>query len=95
LSIQTVVGYLLNQTPEQSKPPADDNDAITLNEGTSNPDVKGKKKSRKEMAAFSNDDTSTLAEGKGRRDVNGKIMTKRELAAEGALRVIVYSCVVM
>jgi hypothetical protein len=51
--------------------------------------------SKKEMAAFNNEDTSTLVEGKGRRDVHGKIMTKRELAAEGALRVIIYSCVVM
>jgi hypothetical protein len=50
---------------------------------------------RKSAAAFKNDDASTLVEGKGRRDVNGKVMTKRELAAEGALRVVIYSCVVM
>jgi hypothetical protein len=53
------------------------------------------KTSRKPVGAFKNDDASTLVEGKGRRDVNGKVMTKREIAAEGALRVVIYSCVVM
>jgi hypothetical protein len=53
------------------------------------------KTSHKSAGAFKNDDASTLVEGKGKRDVNGKLMTKREIAAEGALRVVIYSCVVM
>jgi hypothetical protein len=80
---------------EQSNPPEYTDDASTINDGTDQSDVEGKKMSKKEEAVFKDGDARTIVEGKGRRDVNGKIMTKKEVAAEDGLRILLYSCVVM